>query len=442
MKKYIILLCLCLALFVSGVVYAAIPSDLEPSSSVGEYVGSLQLKATKVSGFSYGLELEPGQKDVELLKFNLELRGSEGANLTWLGLRQVGFENKFTNIRAYYGNQKLGRTINNNDFLADVIDFYSLGQNFEKNTRNRIRIVGDVLSNAPQGPATLAFAGADFIGSDTDWVRSIAEITNAIESYIITANDTRLIKPVDPGDDFKDEFIEPPANPTDPVLPPVDPISPVNPIDPVLPPVYDDVYDDDDCDSDYPTSAVSVKDVALYNKLKGRIILKVEESGEAFYVHPTKRYMYYLCRPRHAFKIMREQGFGIATENLEKMPYGLSDLSGDDMDGDGLPNIFEDAIKTNRLIANSDGEGGSDRIDILSGVNPRGSGLLSDNINYSIPHSGKIFIQVEDNGEAWYVYPVDSIRYYLGRPRHAFTIMRNFGLGISDLEFNKMYFDN
>ncbi len=431
MFKRLQILILFIYLFAANTTNAAIISDPTPSSSVGEYVGSLSLKATKVSGFSYGLELEPGQKDVELLKFNLELRGSEGAKLTWLGLRQIGFENKFTNLRAYYGNSKQGRTINNDDFLGEVIDFYSLGQNFEKNTRNRIRIVGDVLSTAPQGPATLAFAGADFIGSDTNWVRSIAEITNAIESSIITADDTRFIRPVDPGDEIEDEFIDP----IDPVLPPIDPVLP--PIDPVLPPLEDDA-----CDSDYPTTAVSVKDIGLYNELKGRIVLKVEENGEAFYIHPTKQYMYYLCRPRHAFKIMREQGIGISTLNLEKMPYGLSDLSGNDKDGDGLPDIFEDAIKTDKNLANTDGEDYSDRVDILNGSNPRKSGSLNKNILGSIMHNGKIFLQVEDNGEAWYVYPVDSIRYYLGRPRHAFTIMRNMGLGINNKDFNKIYFDN
>ena len=47
---------------------------------------------------------------------------------------------------------------------------------------------------------------------------------------------------------------------------------------------------------------------------------------------------------------------------------------------------------------------------------------------------GKILLQVEANGEAWYVYPGDLHRYYLGRPADAFTIMRNFGLGISDAD--------
>lgn len=44
---------------------------------------------------------------------------------------------------------------------------------------------------------------------------------------------------------------------------------------------------------------------------------------------------------------------------------------------------------------------------------------------------GKILLQVEDLGQAWYVNPVDGLRYYLGRPADAFRIMRNLGLGIT-----------
>ncbi len=44
---------------------------------------------------------------------------------------------------------------------------------------------------------------------------------------------------------------------------------------------------------------------------------------------------------------------------------------------------------------------------------------------------GKILLQVESTGEAWYVLPDIYERVYLGRPAQAFEIMRNFGLGIS-----------
>jgi len=50
-------------------------------------------------------------------------------------------------------------------------------------------------------------------------------------------------------------------------------------------------------------------------------------------------------------------------------------------------------------------------------------------------HSGKIYLQVQANGEAWYVNPADGKRHYLGRPDDAFMVMREFSLGISNADF-------
>src|SRR3989339_60056 len=42
---------------------------------------------------------------------------------------------------------------------------------------------------------------------------------------------------------------------------------------------------------------------------------------------------------------------------------------------------------------------------------------------------GYIFLQVEKNGEAWYIYPTNGKSYYLGRPTDAFKIMKELALG-------------
>ncbi len=46
--------------------------------------------------------------------------------------------------------------------------------------------------------------------------------------------------------------------------------------------------------------------------------------------------------------------------------------------------------------------------------------------------SGMILLRVEDKGQAWYIYPQDGRRYYLGRPEDAWRIMTGLGLGIKD----------
>lgn len=57
--------------------------------------------------------------------------------------------------------------------------------------------------------------------------------------------------------------------------------------------------------------------------------------------------------------------------------------------------------------------------------------------------SGKILLQVEDKGKAWYVSPdQDNQRVYLGSPEMAFAIMREFGLGISNADLARFINDD
>ena len=46
--------------------------------------------------------------------------------------------------------------------------------------------------------------------------------------------------------------------------------------------------------------------------------------------------------------------------------------------------------------------------------------------------AGMILLDVELNGEAYYIYPKDLKKYYLGRPADAFFIMQSLGLGITN----------
>ena len=111
----------------------------------------------------------------------------------------------------------------------------------------------------------------------------------------------------------------------------------------------------------------------LASKLRGKILLQVEEKGEAWYVNPTNDKRYYLGRPTDAFNIMRTLGIGINEENYLKFS------------ANGAPSL-----------------------------------------------SGYIVLRVLAKGEAYYVHPVTYKLHYLGRPADAFAIMRKFGLGISN----------
>lgn len=133
-------------------------------------------------------------------------------------------------------------------------------------------------------------------------------------------------------------------------------------------------------------------------QLKGKILLQVEENGEAWYVNPENEKRYYMGRPDDAFQLMRELGLGITNDDLYKIKIGQ-------LDGQTLPEA---------------------------------AGSLNHWTNYTLSRqlAGKILLQVEENGEAWYVNPNDLKRYYLGRPADAFNIMRSFGLGITNCDLS------
>ncbi len=122
--------------------------------------------------------------------------------------------------------------------------------------------------------------------------------------------------------------------------------------------------------------------ITLQERLSGRILLQVEEKGKAWYLDPATQSRAYLGRPADAFRVMRELGLGITNNDLSKIA------------------TSSDTVATNTV--------------------------------FSKKLSGKILLQVQAHGEAWYINPVDLKRYFLGRPSDAFSIMRGLGLGISN----------
>ncbi|NTW22565.1 hypothetical protein HGA34_03430 [Candidatus Falkowbacteria bacterium] len=114
-------------------------------------------------------------------------------------------------------------------------------------------------------------------------------------------------------------------------------------------------------------------------RLRGRILIQVEQHGEAWYVSPVDDRRYFLGRPADAFSVMRQLGLGISEKDFN----GLNSVS------------------KKRL-------------------------------------SGRILIRTQKSGEAYYVYPGNLSLNFLGRPADAFNVMRRLGLGITDREINKL----
>ena len=174
------------------------------------------------------------------------------------------------------------------------------------------------------------------------------------------------------------------------------------------------------------------------SNLSGKIVLQIEENGEAWYINPENNERYYLGRPIDALAVMKKLSVGISNQDLSKISIEFINLAGFDSDLDGLADAFEDAVGTDKGDEDTDKDGYSDFIEIFYGYNPNGGGKIIFDKEFSAKHQGKIFLQAEQNGEAWYVFPANSKRYYLGRPANAFNIMRTLGLGISNKDLEKI----
>ncbi|MDI3496078.1 MAG: hypothetical protein PWQ35_99 [Patescibacteria group bacterium] len=116
---------------------------------------------------------------------------------------------------------------------------------------------------------------------------------------------------------------------------------------------------------------LTTKATSLAEKMVGKILLQVEDKGQAWYVYPQDLKKYYLGRPADALAVMQKLGLGVR------------------------PEIINQDLLPSRL-------------------------------------KGMIILDVLNNGEAYYVNPQDLKKYYLGRPADALAVMQKLGLGISN----------
>ena len=122
--------------------------------------------------------------------------------------------------------------------------------------------------------------------------------------------------------------------------------------------------------------------VSPFAHVRGRILIDVDQRGEAWYVHPISSNRYFLRTPENALAVMRALSLGISDANLMRIP-----------------------------------EPGA------------GFAIAAD-----LRHvAGRILLRVENGGEAWYVDPVSLHRYRLGSPTEAMRVMIQLGLGITHL---------
>lgn len=130
----------------------------------------------------------------------------------------------------------------------------------------------------------------------------------------------------------------------------------------------------------------------LVQRVSGYILLQVESHGEAWYVDPVQQKATYMADGAAAYQIMRSFGLGITNTDLALIP-SVSDVQ-----------VMRNA--TSICASNS----------------------LAQRL------SGRILLQVQAHGEAWYVYPKNCRRIYLANGPAAYDVMAFLGLGISNTD--------
>jgi uncharacterized protein YkwD len=128
-------------------------------------------------------------------------------------------------------------------------------------------------------------------------------------------------------------------------------------------------------------SIVSAQTTTLATRLSGKILLQVQARGEAWYVDPVLKARFYLAKGEDAYNIMRSRGLGIKHDELQAY-----------------------------LAASK----------------------------FPVRLNGRILLDVQNHGEAYYVIPDKLTAVYLANGDDALRIMRTLGLGITNSDLAKI----
>lgn len=116
----------------------------------------------------------------------------------------------------------------------------------------------------------------------------------------------------------------------------------------------------------------------IIKRLLGRILLQVEEHGEAWYLNPTTKKRYYMKDGAAAYQMLRTFGVGVTSSDLQKVQRG------------------------NKMLINK--------------------------------LKGQVLLQVQSHGEAYYIHPVTGTAYYMKDGDAAYLLMKKLGTGVTNTD--------
>ena len=140
-------------------------------------------------------------------------------------------------------------------------------------------------------------------------------------------------------------------------------------------------------------------DEKLTARLKGKILLQTEQNGEAWYIDPVTGQKFYLSDGNSAYQALKAFGLGATDNTIDSIPMGTT-ATGTATSTPSIPTVPKKPITPGHLK----------------------------------PLEGKILLQVQQHGEAWYIH--DGKRFYLKDGSHAYEIMRKLALGIKNTDLH------
>lgn len=171
-------------------------------------------------------------------------------------------------------------------------------------------------------------------------------------------------------------------------------------------------------------------------ELRGQFLIQVENKGQAWYVD-YENGLRHILNPNSFLEVARQNSLGISNNDLKKIPLAVDNrLIKVDSDQDGLDDRLEKAIGTNPFNSDSDSDSHVDALEIKNHYNPLGSGRLPIDLNFTKKLAGKFLLQVEGQGELWYLSPRDNLRYYVGDYEDLLKIISILGRGINNENIN------
>jgi hypothetical protein len=174
------------------------------------------------------------------------------------------------------------------------------------------------------------------------------------------------------------------------------------------------------------------REAGIWEKYRGQII---DAAPGYYYIHTAKPIAYALTDEAAVISTAAVTGLGITNRWLKLIPVGLINAEArPDSDRDGLTDATEDALATDRWRPDTDDDGHPDRAEIEAGYDPLGNGMIKFDPALADRLAGRIIMQVESRGEAWYVNPADQKRYFLGDKENIITILSVLAQTISPSE--------